>query len=175
MQLTTPRCIMWFFVLLFSGNISAQNVLKVNPAGLLLNTGSASFERFINDNWSAQADAMLHQADVEGLQFSGFGFGLSLRYYLSERVRPGGLFVAPGIAFHLLSFEDIQRIDHDYSLPGLWLQVGHQWWIGSILTLELGAGGQYGFLSEIPNSPSTDAYFGDGFFPFVNVGLGVSF
>ncbi|HMQ47997.1 MAG TPA: DUF3575 domain-containing protein [Saprospiraceae bacterium] len=171
----TPFYIIWFFVLLFAGNLSAQNVLKVNPAGLLLNTGSASFERFINDNWSAQADAMLHSAEVEGLQFSGFGVGLSLRYYLSERVRPGGLFVAPGAIFHFLSFEDIQRIDHDYSLPGLWLQLGHQWVLGGVLTLELGVGGQYGFLSEIPNSPSTDAYFGDGFFPFGNIGLGVTF
>ncbi len=155
-------------------SLNGQNVLKVNPIGLILGTGSLSFERFVNEKLSVQADGILHHRKLDGLTFSGAGFGIAGRYYLTERERPGGLFGSLGATYNFASFNDIQDESFSYSFPSLAAQIGHQWKF-SKLSFELGVGGQYGYIRSLPDSPETSNFYGDGFYPMVNAGIGYVF
>lgn len=166
----TMLAIVWAFCV----NGQSVNVLKLNPGGLLLGTGSLSFERFVNQKLSVQADAILHSRKLDGLGFSGAGFGIAGRYYITERERPGGLFGSLGVAYNFVSFNDVQDELFNYSYPSYALQIGHQWKF-SRFSLELGVGGQYGYIRSLPDSPDTDRFYGDGFFPLLNLGVGVIF
>lgn len=155
-------------------SLNGQNVLKVNPSGLLVGAGTLSFERFVNQKIALQADAILHYRKLDGLEFSGAGFGISGRYYMTERERPGGLFGSLGAAYNFVSFNDIQAELFSYSFLSYSLQIGHQWKF-SRLSFELGVGGQYGYIRSLPDSPNTEQFYGDGFSPLLNLGVGVIF
>lgn len=152
---------------------NGQNVLKINPVGFLLGAGNLSFERFVNDKISVQADAILHYRSLDGLDFSGAGFGVQGRYYITERERPA-VFSGPWELLRIISFNDVQDNFFSYSFPSYHLQIGHQWKF-SKLSFELGVGGQYGYIRSLPDSPETSNFYGDGFYPMVNAGIGYIF
>lgn len=168
------KSIFWGLAVCFAGALQGQNVLKVNPVGLLLGSGNLSFERFVNSKIALQADAIFHYQTLDGIKFSGGGFGLASRYYFTDRERPGGLFGSVGAAYNFVSFNDIQDENFSYSFPSLSVHLGHQWKF-SKLSFEAGVGGQYGYIRSLPDSPETEKFFGDGFFPMVNLGVGVIF
>lgn len=160
--------------LFFSIQAIGQNVLKVNAGGLLFGAGSLSFERFVNETISAQADAVLHYRTLDGLDFSGGGFALSLRRYFTDRDRPGGLYASFGAGYNFVSFNDIQDEYFNYSFPSFSLQIGHQWKL-SRFSLELGVGGQYGYIRSLPDSSLTEEFYGDGIWPMLSLGAGYIF
>jgi hypothetical protein len=162
------------FFIFFIGQLEAQLVAKVNPAGLAFGLGSGSLEGFVSNRFSLQLDGyIIPSSERGGLDFSGGGVGVSGRFYATSSPRPTGLFASPFVAQQWVSFNDIRSIAHSYNITALGGQVGYQLTIKKIVTIEAAAGIWTGLnVPNIKQAFGVKEYYGEGASFWLNVGAG---
>lgn len=160
---------------LLSGISVAQVVVKANPGGLALGAGSASVEWFASSRISAQLDGYWMPGTTRNsLTFSGAGVGVSGRYYATSSDRPTGLFISPMLAQHWIYFDDLRSVPYQYNFTSLGGQLGYQYTLKRIVTLEIGAGIWSGLnVPTIKQAFGSPDYYGKGLNVWLNAGLGI--
>ena len=152
----------------------AQVSIKCNPGGLLFDQGSASIEVFPAYRIALQADAYwINAAERKSVAFSGYGAGISARYYLGTERRPSGLFLSPMAARQWLRFSDARSVDFEYSCTMLGAQAGYQREFFQVLVLEIGGGGWKGVgIPEFPQARGVNELYGEKFNWWLNISVG---
>ncbi len=142
------------FLFLFSFNSGfsqedQKNILKINPLGIIVGSGSFSYERAIGSKSSFEINATFgiytHQAYQ--LKYTSFGIGADYRFYLSKnKEAPKGFHVGPGVGLVIGNaklnprFGELEDDITGYIVNGTF---GHQWIFKNNLSVDIAAGAQY--------------------------------
>jgi hypothetical protein len=137
-----------------------ENTIKIGLLSPLGRNLTLEYERVIADQQSIAVhagyvipwnDPFSLADDFEGIsnpRVSGFNVTPQYRFYLSQRsYAPKGLYVAPYLRYYRLSFETDYQDDFDmasvggslrarYSTTGLGAQLGYQWIVNDLFTVD---------------------------------------
>mgnify|MGYP000689851620 CR=1 FL=1 len=168
MKLKTFLCSISLIVFISSISYAQKeinNVVKVNPLALLIKYYSFSYERVLSEKTSGQVD--LGILDISGgdikkedgqVSIAGYRLGIHYRYFVThaKKATPRGFYVAPyadygNVKISVSKFDEAsQRIvsgNVDASIFGIGTSLGYQWLIADVVSIDLGAGIGYYFLS----------------------------
>ena len=162
----------------FSFNVNAQeNVVKVNPLGLIFGSAELSYERALNDKSSVELAVAYSRSDVTfgfGDEVKATGFGAEGKYKLyfsSSKEAPRGWYAAPVLTYASASAESGSS-KGDLSYFGGGAIAGYQWVFGggdSGFALDLNLGAQY--ISASTSGDISSASI-DGVLPRLGLALG---
>lgn len=140
----------------FATTYSQENVVKVGLGGLVFGNLKAGYERIISDNQSLTINAgMLIPRELPGFieidseledidsELSSFSLSAEYRFYTGDNVAPRGFYLAPYARLNNFSFKfnDVYdgneaTVDSDFSTLGIGLQLGYQWVISDLVTID---------------------------------------
>lgn len=126
-------------ITMFSLNFlsAQQNIVKVNPLGIVVGYMNVSYEHKINEKSSVEGG--LNYLNWESAGISGFGSELAYRKYISKNnSAPVGLYAAPFVTISSLKYGTDKSIG-----LGAGAKAGYQWCFESGLALDLFFG--YGY------------------------------
>lgn len=163
-----------------------QNVIKVNPLGLLFGSANVGFERALNEKSSFVIAPQFGGFKFGGVKYSSIGAGAQYRFYLSKtKNAPEGFYAAPALSFvsgkvkwdSFDSAEEEEEEKTNFSSFGGGAMVGNQWIFKSGFVIDLGGGVMYQNFSY--KDGEGDAGFsslkGGGVFPALSFSLGYNF
>jgi hypothetical protein len=177
-----------FVAMMFLGAMTAnaqegkgQNVIKINPLGLLFGSANVGFERALNEKSSVVIAPQFGGFKFGGVKYSSVGLGAQYRFYLSKtKTAPEGFYAAPGLNFvsGKVKWDDLDTKEEvKYSSFGVGALVGNQWIFKSRFVIDLGGGLMYQNFSY--KDEEGDAEFsslkGGGIFPALSFSLGYNF
>lgn len=154
-----------FFMLFFlANNLTAQNVVKVNPIGLAFGSLNGGYETFLTDKTSLYLKGNFYSRGLIGIRYTGFGVGAEYRFYLSDNDRPKGLYAGPIANIGFIGTNS-DLIDN-YTLITIGGVIGYQWVFSEKFTVEVNIGPAYGIVTG--DFGDSDV-FGDGIFPTISL------
>jgi len=158
-----------------------QNIIKLNPVGLLFGGAQLGYERALGEKTSVVVAPTFGFFKTGGFKYTTYGLGAELRLYLSsEKAAPTGFYVSPGAAYFggKAEMDDFSggktttKIS-GYSFKGV---AGYQWVWDSGLSLELNGGVQYfGLKFKDSDGVWGDAVAFKGILPAVGFSVGYAF
>ncbi len=163
-----------------------ENVVKVNPIGLLFGSFNVGYERVINDNHSAQLNINIISFKVGDSKFSGFGITPEYRFHFGNHENPKGFYGGPFLNFNTFTWKVEPEDFFGVTTPGSETSVtafgiggliGHQWIFGEAFALDLNLGAAYNSVS-IDSETDDDPGFGlaaSGILPRFSLSLGYAF
>ena len=119
-----------------------RNVAKTNIAAPFFNAVSLSFERTLNKSHSLNVTFnFLDQSAIVFTEYSGYQITPEYRFYLSKKVSPEGLYVAPYLRYSNLTFDHgfFTSTKGKYKGLGLGNALGYQWLAGKSNWLSIDA------------------------------------
>ena len=149
-----------------------QNVVKINPLGLLIGAASVSYEKTLSPSSSFQINGLFGGMTFSDFSYSTWGAGADYRFYLTKsKVAPTGFYVAPGLAYNNMNFKvDTEKASASaFAIKGM---LGYQWIWGGF-DLDLFAGLNYTLGGKVTVSGSD--YSVNGFGPALGVAIGYAF
>jgi hypothetical protein len=175
-----------FVSLLFLGALTVnaqegngQNVIKVNPLGLLFGSANVGYERALNEKSSFVIAPQFGGFKLGGVKYSSFGAGAQYRFYFSKtKTAPEGFYAAPQISFvsGKVKFEGFDSEEETkFSSFGGGAMVGNQWIFNSGFVIDLGAGVMYQKFNYKDNEDNSFAFKGSGMLPALSFSLGYNF
>jgi Protein of unknown function (DUF3575) len=160
------------------GGDGPQNVIKVNPLGLLFGQASIGYERAINEKSSFVIAPTFGGFKLGGFSYSQFGLGGEYRFYLSKtKTAPEGIYVGPGVGFNSGKVKESQTSTkvNFTSFYGKAI-IGNQWIFNSGFVIDLNVGLQYSSFSYKDNSSSVfNGLKGSGVLPALAFAIGYAF
>lgn len=154
--------------IIFSSSVMSQeNIVKINPLGLVFGAFEVGYERVLNDNQSLQVDLAFVSFDDLGQDYTGFGAGLQYRFYVQKaKEAPIGWFVGPFASYSSASSNDFNV--SNFGAGGI---IGYQWHWNPI-TLDIYGGPAY--FSVDADDPNFD-FQSDGIGARIGLSLGFGF
>ena len=177
-----------FVSLLFLGAIAAnaqegngQNVIKVNPLGLLFGSANVGYERALNEKSSFMIAPQFGGFKFGGVKYSSFGAGAQYRFYFSKtKTAPEGFYAAPALSFvsgkvKWDSFDS--KEETKFSSFGGGAMVGNQWIFNSGFVIDLGGGIMYQKFSYKDGEGDTEfsTLKASGVLPALSFSIGYNF
>ncbi|MFZ1530248.1 MAG: DUF3575 domain-containing protein [Ferruginibacter sp.] len=171
-------------LLLYAQEIKS-NIIKLNPAGYFLLSGSASYERILGSQTAAQVN--LVAGNAYGGEFKTTAARADFRYYFSKNAAARGFYGAVGAGYEKFSFYtsltvNSQTYRRDYSASGFAAAnyYGYQYHFKNGFSLDAFAGVQKLFskfrdedgFEYLPNTPKAWVLY---LVPVVGVSAGFSF
>ncbi len=185
------RLLVVAFAIAFINTSKAQeNVIKLNPLGLIFGSLSVGYERVLNDNHSAQVNINFITFKVGDNKFSGFGITPEYRFHFGNHENPKGFYAGPFIGFNTFKWtyedsyfdnnfnlitEDADVSVTSFSIGGI---IGHQWIFGEAFALDLNLGAGYNMASFDTDDDDADPNFGlaaSGILPRLGLAIGYAF
>ena len=184
-----------------TGSEVRQNSIKLYPFAFIKSRFAISYERALQNRWSAQVGLGLASNDYsnfyDGRDLFGFSADLQLRKYLQpNRDRLEGIYVAPHIGFKALEYTTSnyyyiypnylpEEITFSSTLLHGGLVMGYQLQILKVVTADVYAGGGYrhtdpnykpinGFSGPFDASAARE-YLNNGIYPIMGLQAGVLF
>ncbi|HEY1115875.1 MAG TPA: DUF3575 domain-containing protein [Chitinophagaceae bacterium] len=159
---------------------NGQNVIKVNPLGLIFGSANVGFERAINEKSSFVIAPQFGGFKLGGMKYSSFGAGAQYRMYFSKtKTAPEGFYGAPGLSFvsGKVKYDDgmNEKEEIKFSSFGGGVMVGHQWIYNSGFVLDLGAGVNYQKFNYKDNEDNSFALKASGMLPALSFSIGYNF
>jgi len=111
-----------------------QNVVKVNPLGLVFGIANAGYERVIDNKQSFTFSSNYFKFD----EIKGFGIGAGYNIYLTNDNAPDGLHIGPGMGVSFLSDNEVSATLLNANATG-----GYQWILWKHFAIDLTASGYY--------------------------------
>lgn len=157
-----------------------QNVVKVNPLGLLFGSANIGYERALNSKSSFVIAPQFGGFKFGGMKYSSFGAGAQYRLYLSKsKSAPEGFYGAPGLSFVSGKVKwdfDGEKEESKFSSFGGGVMVGHQWIYNSGFVLDLGGGFNYQKFNYKDDADNSGISFkGGGILPALSFSIGYNF
>lgn len=157
---------------------NGQNVIKVNPLGLLFGSANVGFERVINDKSSFMIAPQFGGFKLAGVKYSSFGAGAQYRFYFSKtKTTPEGFYAAPALSFvsGKVTWDSFDsKEESKYTSFGGGAMVGNQWIFKSGFVIDLGGGVMYQKFSYKDDSNSSGLK-ANGMMPALNFSIGYNF
>lgn len=156
-----------------------QNIIKVNPLGLLFGSATIGYERALGEKSSILILPSYGKLKLEGFKYSQVGIGAEYRFYLSSsKSAPNGIYAAPGISYYSgkVTINDGNG-DHEskFASFGAKAVFGNQWIFNSGFVIDLNGGISY----QNFKYKNTTGVFSDlkvnGVFPTLNFSIGYNF
>lgn len=129
-----------------------QNIVKVNPLGLVFGNFNAAYEHALNESSSIEVGA--NYFNWKNLDLSGYGAEAAYRFYFSKNNdAPEGIYAAPFLSANGLTYKytdlddegnDVEKKESAFGVGG-GVKAGYQWIFDSGLSLDLFFG--YGYTS----------------------------
>ncbi len=128
-----------------------QDVVKVNPLGLVFGSFNAAYEHALSDKSSLEIGA--NYFNWKNLNLAGFGGEVAYHFYFSKNNdAPEGIYAAPFLSANGLSYtyteytytNTVVKTDSAFGIGG-GVKAGYQWIFDSGLALDLFFG--YGYTS----------------------------
>jgi Protein of unknown function (DUF3575) len=160
------------------GEAGPQNVIKVNPLGLIFGQASLGYERAISEKSSFVIAPSFGGFKLGGFKYNQFGLGAEYRFYLSKtKMAPEGFYAAPGAFF---SSGKVQESATDtkvnFTSFGGKAVIGNQWIFKSGFVIDLNGGIQVSsFKYKDNNSSVFSGLKGSGVFPALAFSIGYAF
>ncbi len=124
-----------------------KNILKINPLGIIVGSGSFSYERAIGPKSSFEINSSFGIYTYLEIKYTSFGLGADYRFYLSKmKEAPKGFHIGPGagLVFGNAKFNprfgDLENAVTGYIVNATF---GHQWIFKNNLSVDIAAGAQY--------------------------------
>jgi len=165
----------------FSSVNAQQNVVKVNPLGLIFGATQLSYERAVSEKGAFEISAAYVNLDatfsssIDDVGLSGFGVEGKYKFYFSsENDAPRGWYAAPLAQYSSIS-GDSGSESGKISAIGGGAVAGYQWVFGGGDTgfaLDLNLGAQYTSVSISGDISGTSL---DGVLPRLGLSLGYAF
>lgn len=133
-----------------------ENVVKLNPLGLLFGSFNVGYERVINEGQSAQLNVNIITFKVGDSKFSGFGLTPEYRFHFGNHENPKGFYAGPYINFNTFKWkvepEEIFGVttggsETSVTAFGVGGIIGHQWILGEAFAIDLNLGAGYNTVS----------------------------
>ena len=150
-----------------------ENVIKVNPLGILFGTASVSYEKILTPTSSFQVNALYSNINFLGLHYQGYGGGIDYRLYTTKtKLAPAGFYFSPGVSYN---FYNMEYDSTPYNFSGLSIKgvAGYQWLWGRF-DLDLFAGLNYLILNKTELS-NDNIEISSGLGPTLGVSIGYAF
>lgn len=163
-------------LVLCSFNAKAQNnVFKLNIISPVVRTASVFYERTLNDESSLQLGFYYSGYSDDETKLRGFGITPEYRFYLTEKIAPDGVYMAPFLRYQYFDVEDEITLDEGtLSSFGGGVLIGRQWIFKERVSLDLFVGPSYfGMDVEVPEG-SEDTFDLDAFDGF-GIRAGITF
>lgn len=177
-----------FAAMMFFGAMTAnaqeegngQNVIKVNPLGLLFGSANVGYERALNEKSSFMIAPQFGGFKLGGVEYSSFGAGAQYRMYFSKtKVAPEGFYAAPALTFTSgkVKWDDgfDSKEETKFSSFGGGALVGHQWIYNSGFVMDLGAGVMYQKFNYKDNEDNSFNLKASGMLPALSFSIGYNF
>jgi Protein of unknown function (DUF3575) len=160
-----------------------QNVIKVNPLGLIFGAANVAYERALNEKSSIVIAPSFGGFKLGGFKYSQFGLGAEYRFYLSKtKTAPEGFYAAPGLGFTTgkTKVEDFfgsgSEPEAKFTSFGGKVVIGNQWIFNSGFTIDLNGGISYQSFSYKDNENTLfTGLKGNGIFPSLAFSIGYAF
>jgi hypothetical protein len=166
------------FAVFAFANVNAQeNVVKINPLGLVFGSAQFSYERVLNEGSSVELSLAYTNLDAnfssgEESKINGFGAeGKYKLYFSSSNDAPRGWYGAPVISYSSISGESGSE-DGKVNIFSAGAIGGYQWVFGGNATgfaLDLNLGVQY---INASTSGDIDSLTVDGILPRLGLSIG---
>lgn len=155
------------------GDGGKQNVVKVNPLGILFGVASVGYERVLDAKSSVQFNAYFGGLSVAGNKYTNLGAGVDYRrYFGSSSEAPKGFYVSPGVGV-LNTKVKVGSSNGTATGVSLKAVAGNQWVFGSGFVIDLNGGIQYTNITPKINGVNYDKY--SGVYPAIGFSLGYAF
>jgi hypothetical protein len=153
-----------------------QNVVKVNPLGVIFGNIPVSYERVINEKSSVQVNVSFGSLNFGGVKYSNLGFGVDYRYYLSNsKEAPKGFYGSGGVGFNSTKISETGGTSVSGNGFIVKAVVGNQWTWDSGFTLDLYGGINYYAGGKIKGAGGVEYGKFSGALPTLGLGLGYNF
>jgi len=163
------------------GQDEPQNVIKVNPLGILFGSANIAFERAISEKSSVVIAPSFGGFKLGGMKYSNVGIGAEYRYYLGQSTAPAKLYVSPGVGFSSgkVKYEwDVFGEEGNDKIKFTSLNakavIGHQWIWDSGFTLDLNGGVSY-WKFKYKDDEDAMGLKGNGILPALGLSIGYAF
>jgi hypothetical protein len=156
-----------------SSSLERQNVIKVNPLGIIFGIAGVSYERVIDSKSSVQFDANFGGLSVSGNKYTNLGAGINYRrFFGASSEAPKGIYISPGIG---VLNSKVKVGSSSGSSTGVTFKgvLGNQWVFNSGFSIDVNAGIQYANITPKINNVAYDKY--SGVFAAVGFSLGYAF
>ena len=166
-----------FAVFAFASVSAQENVVKVNPLGLIFGSAQFSYERVLNENSSvelslAYTSLNANFSSAEEAKINGFGVeGKYKLYFSSSNDAPRGWYGAPVLSYSSISGESGNE-EGKVNIFGAGAIGGYQWVFGGDATgfaLDLNFGVQY---INVKTSGDVSGLTIDGILPRLGLAIG---
>jgi hypothetical protein len=177
-----------FAAVLFLGALTAnaqeegngQNVIKVNPLGLLFGSANVGYERALSEKSSFVIAPQFGGFKFGGVKYSSFGAGAQYRAYFSKtKTAPEGFYAAPAVSFVSGKVKVDDGMDNKeetkFSSFGAGAMVGNQWIFNSGFVIDLGGGIMYQKFNYKDNEDNSFALKGSGVLPALSFSIRYNF
>lgn len=175
------KLLIFCIALVAFGSINAQeNVVKVNPLGLLFGSANAGYERVLNEssavelsvNYTSIKTTVGVDADAKA---TGFGFGAGYKLYFSKsKTAPRGWYGEPNVSYAMTSAKS-GNSEGKINMFAVGALGGYQWVFGgndSGFALDLGLG--FNYINATTSGDINDAKI-NGIVPALKLALGYAF
>ncbi len=154
-----------------------QNVVKLNPLGIIFGSANVAYERAIGEKSSVVIAPSFGGFKLGGVKYSSFGLGAEYRYYLGQSSAPKNLYVSPGVGYSggKVKWEGFNEEDTKFGSFNLKAVIGNQWIWGSGFTLDLNGGISYWKFNYKDDESSSFALKGSGILPALGLSIGYAF
>ncbi|MEL6673982.1 MAG: DUF3575 domain-containing protein [Bacteroidota bacterium] len=175
--------------LLFAGSFThataQSNIVKVYPLGWFSSKFALQYENVFSDNKSftiyagyrsSNFGGQLVDVTLDGVETTdvlitdgkqtGLQINPSIRFYSKKKNAPEGLYLAPGLQFTRSSLspglevdQDVTQVDINVTAGGLALDIGYQWVLADIVTIDwtfVGFGFRYASVSGTASIEGAD-------------------
>lgn len=164
-----------FIVFGYMGVNAQQNVVKVNPLGLIFGSAELGYERVLTENSSVELSLAYSRSDVGfstgDEKATGIGVEGKYKFYFSSsKNAPRGFYAAPVLTYASSKAEK-GNLEGKLSYVAGGALGGYQWGFGSGsgFSLDVNAGLQYVSASVSGDVVSSDI---DGLLPRIGIGFG---
>lgn len=177
-----------FAAMLFLGATTAnaqeegngQNIIKVNPLGLIFGSANVGYERALNEKSSFVIAPQFGGFKLGGMKYSSFGAGAQYRLYFSKtKTAPEGFYAAPALTFTSgkVTWDDgtDTKEETKFSSYGGGALVGNQWIFNSGFVIDLGAGVMYQKFNYKDDTNNSFAFKGSAMLPALSFSIGYNF
>jgi hypothetical protein len=157
-----------------------QNVVKVNPLGILFGNASLAYERALTEKSSIVVAPSFGFFSLAGAKYSSYGIGAEYRFYLSKtKTAPEGLYASPGLGYTggSVKIDDGFGGKNKTTFGAFYGKgvIGNQWIWDSGFSLDLNGGIQYTSFSYKDKSSSFSGLKASGILPALGLSIGYAF